>query len=266
MRTCRSRLAFSLPTLLVLIALGAPSAQAGMFDDDEARQQIKDLKIQHNERLETLSKGQFDLLNQVQALREEHARLRGQIETLVFELESAKKRQQDFYIDLDARLRKLETAPASAPASEVHEGGAGAAPAASQAETAPKSAAADPAVEARDYEAALNLFKANKLKEAASAFEAFGKYHPNSTLAPNAQYWLGNTHYALRDCKKSVESYKFMVGKWPQHAKAADSLVGIATCQQEQGDVKAARATLESVLARYPASTAAATARQRLKK
>ena len=250
----------ALSVLVVLAALGAPSAQAGMFDDEEARQQIKDLRIQSNERLETLSKGQFELLNQIQALREENARLRGQVETLVFELDSAKKRQQDFYVDLDGRLRKLET-HATPPAETGTEG---AMPA--QGEVAPKPPAADPAAEARDYEAALNLFKTNKLKDAASAFEAFGKNHPDSTLAPNAQYWLGNTHYAQRDCKKSIDAHKAMVAKWPQHAKAPDSLVGIATCQQELGDAKGARATLETVLAKYPSSPAAATAKQRLKK
>ena len=253
----------ALSVLVVLAALGAPSAQAGMFDDEEARQQIKDLRIQSNERLETLSKGQFELLNQIQALREENARLRGQVETLVFELDSAKKRQQDFYVDLDGRLRKLETQATPPPAETGMEGAFGSE---QGGEAAPKPAAADPAAEARDYEAALNLFKTNKLKDAAGAFEAFGRNHPNSTLAPNAQYWLGNTHYALRDCKKSIDAHKAMVAKWPQHAKAPDSLVGIATCQQELGDAKGARATLETVLTKYPSSLAAATAKQRLKK
>ena len=256
-RLRRSALSF----LVVLTALGAPAAQAGMFDDEEARQQIRDLKIQSNERLETLSKGQFELLNQIQALREENSRLRGQLETLVFELDSAKKRQQDFYVDLDGRLRKLETPP-PAPAAETLDEAAGKAPSAEPAARPP----ADPAAEARDYEAALNLFKANKLKEAAAAFEAFGKNHADSSLAPNAQYWLGNAHYALRDCKKSIDAHKLLINKWPQHAKAPDSLIGIASCQQEVGDNKAARATLEMVLSKYPSSPAAATAKQRLKK
>ena len=85
----------------VRLVLGAPQARAGMFDDDEARRQIKDLTLQLNERLDTVSKGQFELLNQIQALHEDNARLRGRVETLEYELDSAKKRQQDFYIDLD---------------------------------------------------------------------------------------------------------------------------------------------------------------------
>ena len=38
----------ALSVLVVLAALGAPSAQAGMFDDEEARQQIKDLSLDGN--------------------------------------------------------------------------------------------------------------------------------------------------------------------------------------------------------------------------
>ena len=255
-----SGLATGFSTLALLFAVfGAPQAQAGMFDDEEARRQIKDLSIKSNERLDTLSKAQFELVNQIQALREENAKLQGQVETLNYELESAKKRQQDFYIDLDGRLRKFE--PQSATSSETRTGD----------EEKPttdtgKKAASDPAAESREYEAALNLFKANKIKEAAGAFETFAKAHPGSTLTPNAQSWLGNAHYSLRDCKKSIDAYKVVVGKWPQHPKAPDAMVNIATCQQELGDAKGAKSTLETVLIKYPDSSAATTARQRLKK
>ena len=110
MTTRRSHYALALPALALLLAFsGVQPARAGMFDDEEARRQIKDLSISTNERIDTLSKAQFDLVSQIQALREESARLRGQIETLTYELDAAKKRQQDFYIDLDGRLRKLET-------------------------------------------------------------------------------------------------------------------------------------------------------------
>ena len=242
---------------VLLAAFGAQHAQAGMFDDEEARRQIKDLSIQSNERFDTISKAQFELANQIQALREENARLRGQIETLTYELDAAKKRQQDFYVDLDGRLRKLEPQP-----------GADGTPGAGDEGKAPEATKkpTDPAAEARDYEAALNLFRGNKIKEAAGAFDGFVKAYPDSTLAPNAQYWLGNAQFTLRDCKKAVDAYRVVVAKWPQHAKAPDALVGIATCQQDSGDAKGAKATLETVLAKYPGTPAATTAKQRLKK
>lgn len=261
MPTRRPRFASRLSTIVLLLAvIGAPQARAALFDDEEARRQVKDLSIKSNERLDTLSKAQIELVNQIQALREENARLRGQVETLSYELESTKKRQQDFYVDLDGRLRKLETLPVPAAAATPPDGG-------DLAAVDPgKKPASDPAVESREYEAALNLFKANKIKDAAFAFDAFAKTHPDSTLTPNAQYWLGNAHYALRDCKKAIEAHRVVIGKWPQHPKAPDALINIATCQQELSDAKGAKSTLETVLSKYPDSSAAATAKQRLKK
>lgn len=251
----RLRRGFHYSALALLLATaGMQQAHAGMFDDDEARRQISDLTIKTNERLDSTAKAQFDLLNQIQSLREESARLRGQVETLTYELESAKKRQQDFYIDLDGRLRKLEPqAPQAADARPAEDG-------------KPAKAAADPGAEAHDYEAALNYFKGGKLKEAAGAFEAFTKNYPDSSLAPSAQYWLGNAHFALRDCKKAIDAQKIVVAKWPSHAKAPDAMINIATCQQELGDAKGAKATLEAVLIKYPDSASAATAKTRLKK
>lgn len=241
---------------MLLLAIASQQAGAGVFDDEEARRQINNLTVKTNERLDTSAKAQFELANQIQALREESARLRGQVESLTYELESAKKRQQDFYVDLDGRLRKIE-APAHTPEAKPADDGK---------TIAPRVAASDPAAESRDYEAALNLFKANKLKESASAFDSFTKTYPESSLTPSAQYWLGNAHYALHDCKKAIDAQKLLLSKWPNHAKAPDATINIATCQQELGDVKASKATLEIVLSKYPDSPAAVIAKQRLKK
>ncbi len=245
---------------LCVTVLAVRPAQAGLFDDDEARRQIKDLAIKTSERLDTVAKGQIELANQIQALRDENARLRGQVETLTYELDAARKRQQDFYVDLDGRLRKLEPQPAagSDPKPPADDGKAPAEP--------PRKAASDPAAEAREYEAALNLFRANKLKEAAAAFEAFARAHPDSSLTPNAFYWLGNAQYSLRDCKKAIDAHRIVASKWPANSRAPEALLNIATCQQELADAKGAKATLEAVVAKYPDSAAASTARQRLKK
>ncbi|MFB0935778.1 MAG: tol-pal system protein YbgF [Propionivibrio sp.] len=258
----RLRCSSAISTVALLLAVfGAQQAHAGLFDDEEARRQVNDLSIKVNERVDTLSKAQIELLNQIQSLREDNAKLRGQLETLQYELESTKKRQQDFYVDLDGRLRKLETAAVAA--TDTAKPAEGEAPAA---DTASKKPVADPAAEAREYEAALTLFKANKLKDAANAFEAFAKTYPDSTLTPNAYYWQGNALAAQRDCKRAIDAYRVVVNKWPQNPKAPDSLIGVASCQQELGDAKSAKTTLEAVLMKYPDSPAASTAKQRLKK
>lgn len=257
-----------LPALLSVAVMAGQPARAGLFDDDEARRQVKDLSIQTNERVDILSKAQIDLANQIQALREENAALRGEIETLAYELAAIKKRQQDFYVDLDGRLRRFEGVDEEHSDVPVTDANVkpGSRPAPASGEDPSKRSVSDPVAESRDYEAALNFFRANKVKDAANAFEAFGKKYPDSALAPNARYWLGNAYYTLRNCRKAIAVHKQVAVKWPKHAKAPDSLLSVATCQQELGDTKGAKVTLESVIAKYPDSTAAGTARQSLKK
>ena len=242
--------------VLVMAGLGTTAAQAGIFDDDEARRQIADLRIKTEARFDQQAKAQLDLASQIQRQNEEIARLRGQVETLGYELETAKKRQQDFYLDLDSRLRKVESgALAPAPTAAVNpENGQNPKP------------ASDPARENQEYEAALNQFKATKYKEAAAAFAAFVQKYPDSALAPNAQYWLGNAWYAQRDCKKAIEAQSIVTTKYADNPKAADAWLAIATCQQEMNNPLGAKRSLEAIVAKYPATPAADTAQQRLKK
>uniref|UniRef100_Q478F4 Cell division coordinator CpoB n=1 Tax=Dechloromonas aromatica (strain RCB) TaxID=159087 RepID=Q478F4_DECAR len=235
---------------LLIAALGAVQAHAGVFDDDEARRQVADLKIKTEARFDQQAKAQLDLAGQIQRQAEEISRLRGQIETLNYELETAKKRQQDFYLDLDTRLRKFES-PAAA--GDTPNG------------TVAKPAV-DPAKESQDYEAALNQFKAGKYKEAAVGFGAFVQKYPDSSLAPNAQYWLGNAWYAQRDCKRAIEAQSLVTTKYAESAKAPDAWLAISTCQQEMGNPTGAKRSLETVIAKYPSAPAADTARERLKK
>jgi tol-pal system protein YbgF len=238
---------------LLIAALGASQAQAGFLDDDEARRMIADQKIKNEARFDQQAKAQLDLANQIQRQAEENSRLRGQIETLNYELETAKKRQQDFYLDLDSRLRKFEGV-AGAAATDPATGDA-----------APASAA-DPAKESQQYEAALNLFKTGKYKEAATSFSAFVQKYPDSSLAPNAQYWLGNAWYAQRNCTKAIEVQSVVTTKYADTPKAPDAWLAIATCQQELANPTGAKRSLETLIAKYPNTPAAESAQQRLKK
>jgi tol-pal system protein YbgF len=241
--------------LLICLALALPvPAWAGMFDDEEARRQIKALRTELTQTIDTLrqrvdsvSKNQLDFANQIETLRADVARLTGQIEVLSNSLEAAHKRQQDFYVDLDNRLRKLE---------------AGAAPASPQEPAAPK---ADPQAEMRDYEAALGLFRAAKFKETQAAFESFIAMHPKGTLLPNATYWLGASLQQQKQYAKAAETYGKVPVNWPNDPKAPDALLARGNAQVEAKDVPGAIQSLQQLVDKYPSSPAAETARTRLK-
>lgn len=232
----------------LLLALALP-VKAGVFDGD-ALEAVEKLRKEHASRLDRLdaaARGQLELANQLESQRAEIARLRGQVEVLSFELEQAQKRQKDFYVDLDSRMRKLETPP---------EKPADAAPT--------EKPAADPAAEADSYQAALTQFKAGKYKEAAAAFRNLIKLYPSGTFISNDHYWGGTAHMQLKEWAKATELFSALVSKWPEDAKAPDALLALANCQQEQGDAKSAKKSMERLITAYPNSSAAETARQKL--
>ncbi len=252
---------------LLAAALLALPARAALFDDDEARKRIAEtnaklsqVQKQLDDRITALesqlkSQGLVDLFNQVEQLKADIAKLRGQVEVMTFEVEQSQKRARDLYVDLDTRMRKLEGGPGS-PA-------AGDAPPAAAAATTPPAIAA-PANEQRAYDAALDQFKAGNYSGAIVNFTAFVKAYPKSPLAPSAQYWTGNAQFAQKDFKGAMATQQKLVATWPDSPKVPDALLNVATCQFELSDAAGSRRTLESVVARYPQSDAAAKARQRL--
>ena len=260
-----------LPALMagLFVGLAAGQAHAGLFDDEEARLRINEMRNEFNGRVSKLESGaraQLELADQIELLKTEIARLRGENEVLSNDLANAIKRQKDFYVDLDNRLRKLE------PHAEAAQT-AGAQPAAAPAQAAapapaapPPVTAADPAAESRDYEAALTQLRGGKYKEAATGFIGFIRRHPGSSFQPSAHFWAASSLYQLKDNAAAAEYYAKVANQWPDDNRAPDALLGLASAQQAQGDAKAATRSLERLAAKYPSSSAAQIARQRLKK
>ena len=263
----RAKLA-PLAVLLFVAQLAAP-AHGALFDDDEARRRIEDLKnrvdlierslAQRLDALEAKAAGLTDLFRDVEQIKSDIAKLRGQYEVLTYELEQAQKRQRDLYVDLDGRVRKLEGGP-GAPGAPPASGDAGA-PAASAGAPA---AAADPASEQKSYDAALEAFKSGNFGAAVGSFQAFIRTYPKSPLAPSAMYWAGNAQYAQREFRPAIATQRQLIATYPDSQKVPDALLNIASCQIELGDTPGARRTLEEVVAKYPTSEAATKARQRL--
>ncbi len=236
--------------LLLALCCVAP-AQAGLFSDDDARKQIQQLEermLKLESAAEQQTKSLLDLLAQVEALNGEIRKLRGQNEELAHGLQDAEKREKDFYVDLDTRLRRFELT-----SNNVVQGGDTAA-----APIDPN----DPVAENRAFEAAYGLFKGGSHENAVTAFQEFLKNYPESVHAPNANYWLGNALFALKDYKGALGVYRGLLKAFPSTPKAPDVLFNIAACQQELEQDAAARKTLKQLVAKYPDSEAAAKAKK----
>jgi len=259
--------------------LAAGPAAAGLFDDEIARKQITEQQKRVDElrqqtdglagrlgKIEDAAKAQpvLALAAEIEKLREEMRSLRGQIEVLGNNIEGVSKRQRDMYVDLDQRLRRFEQPGAAiAPAA-----GAAAPPAAAGAE-APKTvvAVATGAVsvdENEAYERAQGQRRIGNYQGAITAFQGFVAKYPKSTLAPRAQYWIGDSYFNMRDFKNAITSQQKLVSAYPDSASVPDALLNMASSQLEAGDNAAARKTMDGLIARYPASDAAEKARRRV--
>jgi tol-pal system protein YbgF len=232
-------------TLLVL-ALGASlsgASWAALFEDNEARRAILDLRQKvdkQNESMQQLQRALLEQQNQFEAMRSELANLRGEKEQLTQDL----KRQQDSAKVVSERLRKFEPSKVTLDGVEFM---------------------AEPA-ETKAYEDALAVFRQGDFATAANVFSDFTRRYPRSGYGVAALFWLGNAQYANRDYKEAIKNFSALLARAPDHARAAESLLSVANCQLELKDTKAARKTLTDLVKSYPQTEAATAATERLAK
>jgi tol-pal system protein YbgF len=226
-------------------ALVAGPAHAGIFDDDQARQAILDLRAKTDNLTSQLAAAQRTLLDQqgrIDQLNQQIATVRGQNEDLTNQVTTLQKQQKDYYTDLDTRLKKFE------PQTQTVDGVQG---------------SVQPG-ETEAFNAASQQFRSGDYKGAAASFRDFIAKYPQSPYQPTAQYWLGNALYALRDYKGSTAVWQGIVKNYPQHPRAPEALLAIANNQLEQGQKAAARKTLQQIVSQYSGSDVAQSAQQKL--
>ncbi|MBQ0942644.1 tol-pal system protein YbgF [Ideonella sp. 4Y16] len=247
-----------LPRALALAACLACSlpSQAGLFDDDEARKAILDLRTrldetrsqnvaaqrQLNDQIQTLQRSLLDLNNQNEQLKAELARLRGQLETTQRDLADVQRRQKDMTQVVDERMKRLEPQQVTVDGKEI---------------------TVEPD-EKRAYEEAIAVLRSGDFEKAAGALQAFLRRWPQSGYTDSARYWLGNAQYGLRAYKDALATFRQFLTAAPEHLRAPEALLALANCQVELKDTKGARRSLDDLVKQYPKSEAAVAARERL--
>ena len=228
---------------LAAAMLVSVSAQAGLFEDDEARRAILDLRERverQGQEIQNFQRGLLEQQNQFEALRAETARLRGEKEELTQEL----RRQQELSQGVDDRLKRFEPTKVKVDGVEF---------------------VADPA-ETKAYEDALAIFRKGEFGAASTAFNDFIKRNPKSGYALPSLFWLGNAQYANRNYTSAIGNFNALISKSPSHMRAADSMLSVGNCQLELKDIKAARKTFNDLVKAYPHTEAATAASERLAK
>lgn len=251
---------------LALGLLCLASTSMACASDDEVVKRLADMQQQLNAvtaRLSELEKqpqasSLLTLQSQIDTLKAEVERLRGQSEVQAHDVETTQKRQTDLYQDLDTRLRNMvrtDTAAAAAVAST---------PSTTPGVATKTETKIDSGTEEHSYQAALALFKQGDYAGASTGFKRFLKTYPKSNMAASAQYWIGNAYFSTKDFKNALSAQQKLVSTYPNSPKVPDALLNISSAQIELGDMDGARKTLETIVAKYGATSAAELAKKRL--
>ena len=238
----------------------APGAQAGLFDDDEARRAILEIRERLDEQsrarqadrqadqqratqqVEQLRRSIFDLNSLLEQQRGDNARLRGQIEELSRTVAELQRKQSDIAQGVEERMRRIE------PQKVTHEG---------------REFNVDPD-EKRQYDEALAVFRRGDFERAQTGFSNLLRRWPQSGYRDSSLFWQGNAQYAAKQYKEAITTFRTVVTNSPDSPHAPESLLAIANCQAELKDPKAARKTIEDLVKAYPRSEAAQAGRDRL--
>src|SRR5256885_1945544 len=94
-------------------------------------------------------------------------------------------------------------------------------------------------------------------------FEEFLQKFPKDELAPNAQYWLGESYYAEKKWNDAIVEFQKVLKDHKGSEKVPDALVKIGMCFQAQGDCQNAMLFYEEVQQSHKSSASAKTARER---
>ena len=273
-------------------AVLAPSAHAGLFDDDEARRAILDirqridqgneqqrvrlneLKAQLTEQAtkqnEQVTKQSEQATKQAEQGAQQNDRLNEQISQLKRSLldlnnqieqlrgDNAKLRGQGEQLARDlSELQRKQKDMQSGVEDRIRKMEP------QKATLDGKEFNVDPD-EKRQYDEAMELLRKSDFPATATALNTFRKRYPASGYTESVLFWLGNAQYGLRQYKEAILSFRALVSESPENPKSPEALLAIANCQAELKDQKSARRTIDELLKAYPKSEAAQAGKERL--
>ena len=222
----------------------------------DTRANLQQLQRDFNALKERIEETRYQVGRQIgQSSKEGDQRIKD-LETRVSKLDETIKSQEALIKARDDEIKQLREAVAAQ---------AAAAAAAPPVDTAHEGAAAETDAVKRDYEAALRLMDKKDYRAAITRFKDFIKKYPKSRLANNAQYWIGECYYAVREFDQAIVEFDAVRRKYPQGDKVPAALLKQGFAFAELGEKVNARLVLQELVEKYPQSQEAARAKARLK-
>ena len=191
----------------------------------------------------------LDLANQGESLHTDLRGMHNDVDQLTNGLEAGRKQQRELYADLDRRLKNVELRGAGgAITAEAATGGAAG------------------GEDKSSYQVAFSALKEGQYDRSVAGFQKFLLTYPDSPLAENAQYWLGEAYYVNKSFPEAQGAFQRVVDKYPQSRKIPDALLKIGFCRYELKQWDSAKQALSQVATKFSDTPAGHLAQQRLDK
>ena len=203
-------------------------------------------QLQQNLRAQTdqLLKAEADMRVDLGALSNQISELQGQLEDTNYRL--AQVSQQIASTNQDLRAARGTTPPASP---------------GDPAATAPAPGAADPE---SLYQTSYSDYLRGNYELALIGFRQYLEAFPDTDLADNASYWIGECFYRQQKYAEAIAEYDQVLARWTRSDKTASAQLKRGYAQIELGQRKEGIAQLQKVVRDFPSSDEANLARQRL--
>ena len=260
-------------------ALACTSLHAALFEDEEARRAILDLRL----KVESLRQAQqtgdqslqksieqaaqaqraaeqeviqykqslLQLQSQIDGLKQEISGLRGEREELLRDMAVLQRNQKETLSTIDERLKNVDQRFDKFEPITVQIDGLE-----FEAEQSEK----------KDFDASLGIFRKGEFAAAATSFAGFLRKYPSSGYRPSALFWLGSAKYVTRDYADTVNQLKAFISMSPGHLRIAEAMLTLGNAQLETKQPKDAKKTWEELVKQFPTTEAAAAAKERLAK
>jgi len=216
------------PSRLVLfLALALPTAAAAQRGGDA---------VYIEDRFNQLQQSLTNLTGQIEQLQNRNAKLQQQME----------KMQADY----EYRIEQLEKGGGGRPGGAAPRPGAQAAAPAAPTPPAGSAANAD-----QLYHDAIKKLQEGDYAAAERGFKTFIQTNPQSKLAGNAQYWLGETYYARRDYNSALTAFAEGYKVYKASPKGPDNLLKLGITMSVLGRKPDACAVFARFSQDYPRAT-----------
>lgn len=242
----------------------------------------KKLSGQIDAKLASIRDSQAQVDNDMDSLREEMRDLSDQVEENTHLVKRAIERditEQDRtsarlvqlnkrVAEIETRLKRLNEYAGLEPSGEVRKyRPQKALPEAPLPKEQPKVVKEEPApTDKQVYDLTLATYRQEEYEKALVGFRVFLEKYPESDLADNSQFWIGECYMALKQYEQAILAYQEVIKKYPKGNKVPNAMLRQALAFHEIKDKISSRLLLKKIIREHPNSSEAEIAKTRLEK